>query len=46
MTAEEIVREAMRITEEICIFTNKELSVEVARAEEEADDASSSEEDV
>ncbi len=34
MTAEQIVREAMRITEEICIYTNKELSVEVAHAGE------------
>jgi ATP-dependent HslUV protease subunit HslV len=49
MTAEEIVREAMRITEEICIFTNKELSVEVAHAEEsdESDeDVPAGEEDV
>lgn len=34
LTAEQIVREAMRITEEICIYTNKELSVEVAHAGE------------
>jgi ATP-dependent HslUV protease subunit HslV len=33
MSAEEVVREAMRITEEICIYTNKEISVEVAHAD-------------
>lgn len=37
MTAEEVVREAMRITEEICIYTNKEISVEVAHAEQDDD---------
>lgn len=37
MIAEEVVREAMRITEEICIYTNKEISVEVAHAS--SDDA-------
>lgn len=35
MTAEQVVREAMRITEEICIYTNKEISVEVAHAGDE-----------
>lgn len=35
MTAEQVVREAMRITEEICIYTNKEISVEVAQAGDE-----------
>lgn len=44
MIAEEVVREAMRITEEICIYTNKEISVEVAHAssddsEDGADDS-------
>lgn len=34
MSAEEVVREAMRITEEICIYTNKEISVEVAHADD------------
>ena len=44
MDAEGIVREAMRITEEICIFTNKELSVEVAHADTGADDDGEGEE--
>lgn len=35
MSAEEIVREAMRITEEICIYTNKDITVEVAHADED-----------
>lgn len=35
MTAEQVVREAMRITEEICIYTNKEISVEVAHVDDE-----------
>lgn len=39
MTAEQVVREAMRITEEICIYTNKELTVEVAHADVEDEDA-------
>lgn len=34
-SAEEIVREAMRITSEICIFTNDRISVEAIRAGEE-----------
>lgn len=38
MSAEEIVREAMIVTAEICIFTNDRITVEVARAEE-GDDA-------
>lgn len=46
MTAEEIVREAMRITEEICIFTNKELSVEIAHADEDEEDGEHDGEDV
>lgn len=46
MSAEEIVREAMRITEEICIFTNKELSVEVAHAEDDEDDTPADGEEV
>jgi ATP-dependent HslUV protease, peptidase subunit HslV len=37
MSAEEIVREAMRITEEICIYTNKDITVEIARAGEDDD---------
>jgi ATP-dependent HslUV protease, peptidase subunit HslV len=37
MDAEAIVRESMRITEEICIFTNKELTVEVAHADDDSD---------
>ena len=44
MSAEEIVREAMRITAEICIFTNDRCSVEVVRYEQggaEADGAES-----
>lgn len=43
MPAEGIVREAMRITAEICIFTNDRVSVEVVHADgdavEEGDDA-------
>jgi ATP-dependent HslUV protease subunit HslV len=39
MTAEQVVREAMRITEEICIYTNKEISVEVAHATEDEAEA-------
>lgn len=42
MSAEDIVREAMRITAEICIFTNTRCSVEVVRYEHdeaEAEDA-------
>lgn len=34
-SAEEIVREAMRITADICIFTNDRISVEVVRLEGE-----------
>lgn len=39
LSAEEIVREAMRITEEICIYTNRELTVEVAHAGGDVDGA-------
>ncbi len=38
LSAEEIVREAMIVTAEICIFTNDRITVEVARTEE-GDDA-------
>lgn len=37
LSAEEIVREAMRITAEICIFTNDRCTVEVVRYEDDAD---------
>lgn len=36
LSAEEIVREAMRITAEICIFTNDRISVEVVRADDDS----------
>jgi len=35
LSAEEIVREAMRITAEICIFTNDRITVEVVRADDD-----------
>lgn len=34
LSAEEIVREAMRITAEMCIFTNDEIRIEVVPAQE------------
>lgn len=37
MPAEEIARESMRITAEICIFTNDRFTVEVVRAEEDGE---------
>jgi ATP-dependent HslUV protease, peptidase subunit HslV len=46
MTAEQVVREAMRITEEICIYTNKEITVEVARSGENDASADASKEDI
>jgi ATP-dependent protease HslVU (ClpYQ) peptidase subunit len=39
LTAEAIVRAAMDVTAEICIFTNSQITVEiVSAAEEEASD--------
>ena len=38
LSAEEIVREAMRVTAEICIYTNDRCTVEVVRHEDEAND--------
>ena len=35
MTAEDIVREAMIVTAEICIFTNDRITVEVARSDDD-----------
>lgn len=46
MTAEQVVREAMRITEEICIYTNKEITVEVARSVDNDAPADDSKEDI
>jgi ATP-dependent HslUV protease subunit HslV len=46
MPAEGIVREAMRITAEICIFTNDRVSVEVAHADADADDEHDEEDNV
>jgi ATP-dependent HslUV protease subunit HslV len=37
LSAEEIVREAMIVTAEICIFTNDRITVEVARTEKDDD---------
>ncbi|HWV23856.1 MAG TPA: ATP-dependent protease subunit HslV [Thermomicrobiales bacterium] len=38
LSAEGIVREAMRITAEICIFTNDRITVEVVRASDDAEE--------
>ncbi|CAN5820985.1 hypothetical protein BH20CHL3_BH20CHL3_03830 [soil metagenome] len=38
MTAEEIVRAAMAVTAEICIFTNAQISVEIVQGEPVAGD--------
>lgn len=43
MSAEEIVRAAMEVTAEICIFTNAQISVEVVQGEPD-DDAGTSDE--
>lgn len=39
LSAEDIVREAMIVTAEICIFTNDRITVEVARSDEDDDAA-------
>lgn len=39
LTAEEIVRAAMEVTAQICIFTNDHISVEVVQGEAAAEDA-------
>jgi ATP-dependent HslUV protease subunit HslV len=44
MTAEEIVRAAMDVTAEICIFTNSQITVETVMAAEEDEDGEASEE--
>ncbi|MBA2776119.1 MAG: ATP-dependent protease subunit HslV [Chloroflexia bacterium] len=43
MTAEEIVRAAMAVTAEICIFTNAQISVEIVQGEPVAGDEISDE---
>jgi len=43
LTAEEIVRAAMEVTAEICIFTNNHISVQVVQGETAEDDVESGE---
>ena len=43
LSAEEVVRAAMEVTAEICIFTNNHLTIEVVQQEEDAESDPSSE---